>query len=190
MKVRLFGVALAVGVTVVGATWLARGPGRDRVERGGGLQPGARDLRGGDHFAILKRGPACVEKDLTIGRFRVGSDFNELCKAWPPDVVVKHDRYVTAVYGKMGPEMFSYDHTYVSAEDGKLFYATGGGCVWGCVFFSTLAEPDEGGWGDSFHPAAQAWQVEQRANYRRRLAALGAAGPAAVPLHPETWGPR
>lgn len=149
---------------------------------------------GGDDYndagvARWRNGPDSVNKDLATGRFRVGSDLETMCRAWPPQAIIQHGRYTTAVYGGIGPMGFSLDHTFVSASEGKLAHAFGRGCVWGCTFFTTLNEKERADWHNSYQPAQKAWQDVQFSNHRRQAAGFGLAGPPAAVHHPSTWLP-
>lgn len=139
------------------------------------------------HRRNLRHGSDCLEKDLALGKFTADSDFTALRQAWPPTIVLEHGPYTTAIYGYVGPEIWSYDHTFVIAVDGKLARAHGGGCVWRCTFFDALGEEKARTWSESFDPALLEWKKERARQYNQQKAAIAIAGPIGVVVYPPTW---
>lgn len=92
-----------------------------------------------------------LHRDLANGRFR-GGKLADLVAVYPPDLILEHGRYTTAVYADGKPRE-SLSHVYVVARKGKLVRAFGSSCVWHPVFFDGLTGEERKDWGEGYWDA-------------------------------------
>ena len=90
-----------------------------------------------------------LQRDLANGRF-TGGKLEDLLAAHPPDLLLHHAPYTTAVYGKGGPQ-----NTHVIARNGKLVRAIGPGCIY-FTFFDGLTDAEREEWAEGFDAAFRA----------------------------------
>jgi hypothetical protein len=105
-----------------------------------------------DRIERMKTGNDPVLRDLARGEFGRGSSVDEWLAKHPPTDCIRHDNYVTAIYGKMG--LIS---PHVVAEDGRLVHAGCGAFTFSTEFFTFRTEADQKRWSKSIH---REWQFE------------------------------
>lgn len=102
-------------------------------------------------------------RDLARGEFGRGSSADEWLAKHPPTECIRHDNYVTMLYGRgnfLSPQ--------VIAQDGKLVHAHYGAFTFLTEFFTFRNDAEETAWGDSFRK----WDRDQNA---ARAAVIGVA---------------
>ncbi len=95
-----------------------------------------------------------LHRDLANGRFR-GSTLDDLVAAYPPDLLLQHGSYTTAVYADGNPRQ-SMSHLYAISRNGRLVRAFGTSCVWHPVFFDGLTDEERQKWGEGYQAAFRA----------------------------------
>ena len=95
-----------------------------------------------------------MHRDLANGRF-LGGKFEDLVAAYPPDLILQHGPYMTALYASGMPRN-ALGRDYAVARNGKLVRAHGTGCVWHPIFFDALTEAELKAWAEGFDAAFRA----------------------------------
>lgn len=109
-----------------------------------------------DRIERMKTGDDPVLRDLALGKFGHGSSMDEWLAKHPPTDCIRHDNYITAIYGKMG--LIS---PHVVAEDGRLVHAGCGAFTFITEFFTFRTQADQKRWSESIH---REWQFELAAH--------------------------
>jgi hypothetical protein len=90
-----------------------------------------------------------LHKDLANGRFKFGDRIEAVTAVYPPDLLLTHGEYTTAVYAG-GRPLASLTHVCVIARYGKLVRAFGSSCVWHPVFFDGLTDAERTAWSGGY----------------------------------------
>jgi hypothetical protein len=94
-----------------------------------------------------------LQRDLANGRF-TGGKLEDLLAAHPPDLLLHHPPYTTAVYANGCPQN-RRDSNYVIARNGKLVRAVGPGCFY-FTFFNGLTDAEREEWAEGFEAVFRA----------------------------------
>lgn len=94
-----------------------------------------------------------LQRDLANGCF-TGRKLEDLLAAHPPDLLLHHAPYTTAIYAKGNPQN-GWGSTHVMAQNGKLVRATGPGCFY-YTFFDELTDAERKECAEGFEAAFRA----------------------------------